>query len=187
MLSRLLSMFSHQASQDTSTPMSSKSLESSVSSPAQSPESSSNPAWKTKARKQLIRHEGEVLHAYQDHLGFWTIGVGRLIDKRKGGGLSKEESAMLLNNDIDSRIAALTERMPWFSSLNDARKAVLLNMSFQLGVAGLMGFSKTLSLIQNGYYDEAANQMLQSKWAQQTPNRANEMATQMRTGQWQSG
>ncbi len=94
---------------------------------------------------------------------------------------------MLLNNDIDSRIAALTERMPWFSSLNDARKAVLLNMSFQLGVAGLMGFSKTLSLIQNGYYDEAANQMLQSKWAQQTPNRANEMATQMRTGQWQSG
>lgn len=140
-----------------------------------------------KATEQLKRNEGLVLHAYTDTLGMLTIGYGRLIDKRKGGGISKEEAEMLLRNDIDSRIAALTERMPWFSNLNDARKAVLLNMSFQLGVAGLMGFSKTLSLIQNGYYDEAANQMLQSKWAQQTPNRANEMATQMRTGQWQSG
>jgi lysozyme len=42
--------------------------------------------------EQLRRDEGEVLHAYQDKYGYWTIGVGRLIDARKGGGISVEES-----------------------------------------------------------------------------------------------
>ena len=187
MLLELLSKLFRPRSEPESIQKSSESSESSASLPAQSQGSSSNPSWTTKAREQLIRHEGEVLHAYQDHLGFWTIGVGRLIDKRKGGGISKEESAMLLNNDMNSRIVALQEKLPWFDSLNDARKAVLLNMSFQLGIAGLMSFTKTLDLIKNGYYDEAATNMLKSKWATQTPNRANEMATQMRTGTWQSG
>ena len=41
---------------------------------------------------KLRREEGSRPHAYQDHLGFWTIGVGRLIDVRKGGGLSPERA-----------------------------------------------------------------------------------------------
>ena len=48
-------------------------------------------------KENLIRslrgEEGEVLTEYKDHLGYSTIGVGRLIDKRKGGGITKEESA----------------------------------------------------------------------------------------------
>ena len=44
----------------------------------------------------LRRDEGRVRHAYQDHLGYWTIGVGRLIDQRKGGGLSEDEIDYLL-------------------------------------------------------------------------------------------
>ena len=53
----------------------------------------------------LKKEEGVVKHAYQDHLGYWTIGVGRLIDKRKGGGLSDEEIDYLLGNDIEKKIA----------------------------------------------------------------------------------
>ena len=187
MLLELLSKLFRPRSEPESIQKSSESSESSASLPAQSQGSSSNPSWKIKAREQLTRHEGEVLHAYQDHLGFWTIGVGRLIDKRKGGGISKEESAMLLDNDINSRLLTLQEKLPWFNMLNDARKAVLLNMSFQLGVAGLMQFKKTLEYVEAGQYEEAAAGMLKSKWATQTPNRAKEMAEQMRTGQWQSG
>jgi lysozyme len=127
------------------------------------------------------------LHAYQDHLGWWTIGVGRLIDKRKGGGITKAESEYLLNNDVTTRLTELERRLPWFNSLDDARKAVLLNMSFQLGVAGLMGFQKTLAHVKAGEYLLAADSMLNSKWATQTPKRANELATQMRHGKWQSG
>ena len=50
---------------------------------------------------QLRLDEGERLTAYQDHLGYWTIGVGRLIDDRKGGGISPAESTMLLRHDIE--------------------------------------------------------------------------------------
>jgi lysozyme len=170
-----------------STQKSSVSWESFASSLPQSPALSSKPSWKTKAVEQIRRHEGEVLHAYQDHLGWWTIGVGRLIDKRKGGGITREESDYLLNNDVTTRLSELERRLPWFNELNDARKAVLLNMSFQMGVAGLMGFTKTLAHVKAGEYLLAADSMLQSKWANQTPRRANELADQMRYGKWQSG
>lgn len=116
-----------------------------------------------------------------------TIGVGRLIDKRKGGGISKDESEYLLTNDINSRLADLESKLPWFNTLNDPRKAVLLNMSFQLGMAGLLNFRNTLNKIQDGDFGGAADNMLKSKWAEQTPKRAQEMANQMRTGKWQSG
>lgn len=135
--------------------------------------------------RQLRGDEGEVLHAYQDHLGYWTIGVGRLIDKRKGGGLRKEESAILLTNDIADREAELDLRLPWWRNLDDARRGVLINMSFQLGVSGLLGFKNTLNLIKAGRYNEAADAMLQSLWARQTPARAKRMALQMRGNGWQ--
>ena len=135
--------------------------------------------------KQLRRDEGEVLTAYQDHLGYWTIGVGRLIDKRKGGGLTAEESTYLLNNDVDSRIKALEAAFPWFKGIDDARKGVLVNMSFQMGVEGLKAFKNTMSSVASGLYEKAAGQMLQSLWATQTPERAQRLATQLKTGEWQ--
>ena len=135
---------------------------------------------------QLKVDEGVEPCAYQDHLGFWTIGVGRLIDKRKpGSGLRPSEIDFLLQNDVDDRIDQLTRRLPWFQNLDDARKGVLLNMAFQMGVEGLLGFKNTLALIEAGNYAKAAENMLLSKWAQQTPNRAKKMARQMETGKWQ--
>lgn len=136
--------------------------------------------------KQLKGDEGVKPQAYQDHLGFWTIGVGRLVDARKpGSGLRPSEMDFMLQNDIDDRIEALTRRLPWFQNLDDARKGVLLNMSFQMGVDGLLGFKNTLRMVETGDYMGAARNMLQSKWASQTPERANRMAEQMRTGKWQ--
>lgn len=135
--------------------------------------------------KQLRRDEGEKLTAYQDHLGFWTIGVGRLIDARKGGGITPDESAFLLQNDIDKRLALVSALLPWFERLSEARQGVLLNMAFQLGTSGLLGFKNTLALVEAGDYEGAALGMLASKWAQQTPQRAARLAEQMRTGVWQ--
>lgn len=143
---------------------------------------------KQELTRQLRSDEGVKAQAYQDHLGFWTIGVGRLIDARKpGSGLRPSEIDMLLQNDIDDRIEALTRRLPWFQNLDDARRGVLLNMSFQLGVDGLMGFKNTLRMVEDGDYMGAARNMMQSKWAEQTPKRAARMAEQMRTGRWQFG
>lgn len=136
--------------------------------------------------RQLRGDEGREKCAYRDHLGFLTIGVGRLIDPRKpGAGLRDVEIDFLLMNDVDDRIDALTRRLPWFQHLDPARQGVLLNMSFQMGVEGLLKFERTLKLVEEGKYDLAAHAMGQSKWAKQTPARAERLAEQMRTGVWQ--
>lgn len=135
--------------------------------------------------KQLRDEEGEVLSAYQDHLGFWTIGVGRLIDKRKGGGITPEESAYLLGNDIAKVNAQLDAKIPWWRKLDEARQAVIQGMAFQMGIDGLLGFKNTLKMVESGDYEGAGKGMLNSLWAKQTPARAKRMSEQMRTGEWQ--
>lgn len=141
---------------------------------------------KSELAKQLRLDEGEKPHVYVDTLGYYTIGVGRLVDRRKAGaGLRSDEIEYLLNNDIDDRINALHTRLSWFQNLDDARKGVLLNMAFQLGVDGLLGFKRTLDLVRDGKYENAAAAMLESRWAEQTPARAKRMADQMRSGLWQ--
>lgn len=140
---------------------------------------------KTELTKQLRRDEGDKPTVYRDHLGFETIGVGRLVDARKpGSGLRPDEVAYLLSNDIDDRIEALTRRLPWFQNLDDARKGVLLNMAFQMGVDGLLKFVNTLAMVRAGDYEKASAGMLQSLWAKQTPARAARLADQMKTGVW---
>lgn len=136
---------------------------------------------------QLIREEGEVLHAYKDHLGYLTIGVGILIDKRKGGGITKEESRFLLLNRVKGVVEGIRKHLSWFDSIgNEPRKAVLIGMAFQMGLNGLLGFKNTLEMIRVGDYDKAAVGMLNSLWARQTPARAKRMAKQMETGEWVS-
>jgi len=184
MLSQLLSILSRIPSPATSTAKSSEPSVSSASSPAPSPESSSKVSWILKATDQIKEDEGCVLYAYDDHLGYSTIGYGRLIDRRKGGGISQEEALYLLKNDVSSKLESLKKSIDWLDQLDDARKAVLLNMSFQLGIAGLMKFKNTLAYIEAGDYENAAAGMLNSKWASQTPNRVQRLAEQMRTGQW---
>jgi lysozyme len=141
---------------------------------------------KSELIRQLRADEGVRPCVYSDHLGFATIGVGRLVDSRKpGAGLRDDEISYLLNNDIDDRIEALTRKLPWFQNLDDARKGVLLAMAFQMGVEGLLGFRNTLQLVMEGKYENAAHGMLNSLWAKQTPARAKRLSEQMRSGIWQ--
>lgn len=133
---------------------------------------------------QLRRDEGEVLTAYQDHLGYWTLGIGRLIDSRKGGGITREEAAYLLRNDISKVDKALQVSLPWFPTLSEARKGVLLNMAFQLGVSGLLKFKNTLKMVEQGEYAKASVAMLDSEWAKQTPERAKRLSLQMAQDRW---
>lgn len=64
------------------------------------------------------------------------------------------------------------------------RQAVLISMAYQMGVDGLDAFKNTLHSIASGYWVLAAGEMLDSKWAKQTPDRAKRHAEQMRTGEW---
>lgn len=136
------------------------------------------------AIKHLEAEEGRVAHAYQDHLGYWTIGIGRLIDKRKGGRLTDAEIDYLLANDL-ARFRKSLEGWPAWERVKDdpVRAVALLSMAFQMGTAGLAGFKNTLAMIAAGRFADAADNMLESKWAKQTPARAKRVSTMIRTGE----
>jgi lysozyme len=131
---------------------------------------------------ELLRDEGFVAHAYQDSLGWWTIGIGRLIDKRKGGGITKEEALYLKRNDIARFKKELDHRQPWWRTLDPVRQRVILNMTFNMGVGWLDSFVNTTKAIREGRWDDAAEGMLASGWAKQVKGRADRLAAMMRTG-----
>lgn len=135
-----------------------------------------------KLEDDLVRDEGEVLHAYQDSRGFWTIGVGQMIDQRAGGQISRAASRFMLAESIDEKSTELDQRLPAWRKFSDARQRVLLNMAFNLGVGGLLKFHDTLSYALLGQFDAAADAMLASLWAKQVGDRAVRLAKMMREG-----
>jgi len=134
-------------------------------------------------RKSIKTNEGFRSYAYRDSLGLLTIGYGRLCDpSRPGSGLTETEAEYLLNNDIAKVVANLTKALPWITSLSDARQRVLYEMAFQLGVTGVTAFRQALKAMQAGDWQTAHDQMLDSRWAKQTPTRAQTLANQMLKG-----
>jgi len=129
--------------------------------------------------QQLRRHEGERLKPYRCTAGKLTIGVGRNLDDR---GITAEESAYLLSNDIDRVWTELKARIPWVTGLSDVRQRVLLDMAFNLGTDGLMKFRNTLATIQAGNYQKAGEMMLDSLWVKQVGMRAQRLSRMMQTG-----
>lgn len=133
-----------------------------------------------KLAKELEDEEGFISYAYKDSRGYLTIGIGRLIDKEKGGGISKDEAYLLLANDIDEKYKELCKALPWVLDQPDNVQRALTDMSFNLGVNGLLGFKRTLKLIQDGKYEEAAANAMLSKWATQVPNRAKRVTDRLK-------
>ena len=128
---------------------------------------------------QLLRHESYRKFVYRCPAGKLTVGIGRNLEDR---GLTLKESIYLLNNDIDDCQAQLNKALPWVGNISPTRQAVLVNMSFNLGIQGLLKFSRMLAAVKSGQYAEAADEMLASKWAQQVRQRAIELARQMEVG-----
>jgi lysozyme len=129
--------------------------------------------------RQLRLHEGERLKPYRCTAGKLTIGVGRNLEDR---GISAAESAYLLGNDIDHHWRELVKALPWVESLDEVRQRVLLDMAFNLGIAGLLGFKNTLATIKAGDFQKGAAMMLDSRWAKQVGQRADRLAVMMATG-----
>lgn len=128
--------------------------------------------------EDLKRHEGFSSFLYRDTAGRWTIGFGRCLDTR---GITVQEAAIWLRSDVLEAVEAVG-RFDFFDGLTEARKAVFVNMAFQLGMGGLLKFEKMIAAVSRGDYETAANEMLSSKWAKQAPNRAAELSQWMRNG-----
>jgi lysozyme len=134
----------------------------------------------TKLQQNLQADEGFMKSAYQDHLGFWTIGIGTLIDERKNAGITLDEANYLLRNRINKNLKELDSRIPWWREHPEHVQRALANMAYQLGPDGLLNFKDTLALIKAGKYSQAAGEALKSLWAKQTPSRAKKVTDLMR-------
>lgn len=131
---------------------------------------------------QLQRDEGFRGKPYRDTVGKVTIGFGRNLDDV---GISADEASLMLANDIRIATMRLQSRFAWVSSLDDARRGVLINMAFNMGIDGLATFTTMLLYVQTGDYASASQAMLRSKWAGQVGDRAVRLSKQMATGEWQ--
>lgn len=136
---------------------------------------------------ELEADEGFVSHAYPDSRGYWTIGIGRLIDKRLGGGISHDEALYLLENDVAKAEKVLNVLESRWHSLDSDRQLVLLNLAFNLGPIRLAGFKRFWAAIRDFldgkgalYLSVAADEMLASEWASQVGKRATRLADRMR-------
>lgn len=129
--------------------------------------------------ERIKKHEGLMLKPYRDTLGKLTIGIGRNLDDV---GISEEEAYYLFNNDLEKVKRQVNSSLGWILGLDEVRQGVLYEMAFQMGIGGLLGFKRTLVAIQEGRYEDAADNMLDSRWAIQTPHRAKVLSEIMRKG-----
>lgn len=140
----------------------------------------------------LKRDEGLRLKAYPDPLtggAPWTIGYGHTGPEVVPGLVwTQEQADAALIADIEEHNAQLAAALPWIVRLDPARRRVLSNMAFNLGIGkpggtkGLLGFKNTLGMIERGEYERAADGMLKSLWAKQVGRRAVRLSNTMRTG-----
>jgi lysozyme len=127
-------------------------------------------------------HEGRKNFAYQDTRGIWTVGVGHNLQAKP---LKDDAITLIRDGDIqDARTACEAIFPGLFATFSEPRQAALIDMVFQLGPAGVHGFSGMIAAIQIGDWDTAAADALASRWAQQTPARAQMNAEILRSGEW---
>lgn len=137
---------------------------------------------------QLIEmHEGFRSKPYRCTSGKLTIGIGRNIEDR---GITRDEAHYLLCEDVDNVDQELTEALPWYWHLNDARKNALIDLGFNMGVPTLLEFRNTLGLMREKRYDAAASELLRgsgpdgkSLYYSQVGKRAETIAEIIRSGE----
>ena len=134
-------------------------------------------------KQEIVKHEGKINKVYLDHLGNATFGVGHLV-------LSTDDLQEGVEYD-DTKIMEFFER-DFRQATNDAESFIksenidprafgcVINMAFQLGLPRLLKFKNFQYHLNKCDYESASSEMLDSLWAKQTPNRAEELAETMR-------
>ena len=130
-------------------------------------------------QEMLIRHEGLRLFPYRCSEGYLTIGVGRNLESK---GISEDEAKQMLSNDLKEVTKDLLDIFGGDAPLSEARSKALCDMRFQLGASGFRSFSSMIQAVKDQDWDRAADEALNSLWAQQTPERAQEIAEMLRNG-----
>ena len=128
--------------------------------------------------ESVKHHEGYREKAYQDTVGVWTIGYGTNLQVLE---VDSEVATKWLIEELE-RCAESVDKLEGLGHISPARRDVLIEMAYNLGINGLRRFRNTLNLIRACAYEKAAAAMLDSKWARQVGPRADRLAERMRIG-----
>lgn len=125
----------------------------------------------------IERDEGIRLKPYYCTAGKLTIGIGRNLEDN---GISRAEAQFMVENDIVRVIKELDALLPFWRDLSPARQAALINMAFNLGTFGFSKFQNTIDYLADADFDQAADEMLRSRWADQVGERAQRISEAVR-------
>ena len=131
---------------------------------------------------QLKQEEGCVPIMYKDTVGFNTCGIGHNCDAspllpiigrklKPGEQLTPEEINRIFEHDLLLVLDQLHENVDFFPTLDMYTQYVLISMTWNLGIKGLLKFAIFLTAVKKGQTQKALAEMKNSKWAKQVPNR----------------
>ena len=125
----------------------------------------------------IKQHEGFVPTVYKDSLGIDTIGYGFAI---KDLFLNKDLCDLILERKISHLLEKINDKFTWYKYMPPAIQDIVVEMCYQMGVYGFSRFKKTIAYLQDKKFEEASVEMLDSRWAIQTPNRAKELSNRVK-------
>ena len=138
-------------------------------------------------REELEADEGCIYAVYLDHLKLKSVGIGHLCRKNEpeydmevGTPVSEERVSELFEKDIGWTIKDCYKILPDFDMLPEQVRLICANMMFNMGINRMNLFKKFLAAVEDRDWQEAASQMVNSRWNKQVPNRSNRLVERMR-------
>jgi len=128
--------------------------------------------WGMNEIDQIKLDEGFKAQMYKCPSDKWTIGYGFNLES----GITEEEASLLLTIRVNEINKLLRQKLDWLIYAEPEVKNVLTNMAYQIGITGLLKFKKTLKYLKSKEYGLASMEMIDSKWFDQTPERAKRLA-----------
>lgn len=138
-------------------------------------------------REEIEADEGCKYEIYLDHLGLPTFGIGHLVTvddpengQPVGTEVSEERVAEVFEQDVAVTLGECEKLYNGFSELPEEVQLILANMMFNMGRPRLSGFKKFNAAIAAGEWQEASEEMIDSRWYRQVTNRAERLVQRMR-------
>ena len=150
-----------------------------------------------KLEQQLILEEGFKLLPYRDTKGLLTIGVGRNLDGNplspeevayighngRTQAITREQGLWLLSRDIQKAYRGLDGKLAWWTQADEIRARVLADLTFNMGILKVLGFPHFLASMKAQDYDQAAQDLQNSLWYNQTKTRGVRLVAMVQTGE----
>ena len=138
-------------------------------------------------RKELELDEGVKYEIYNDHLGYATLGIGHLVidsdpehGQEIGTAVSEDRVIEAFNSDVQTVLADCEQLYYGFNVLPEEVQLIIANMMFNMGRPRLSKFKGMKAGVDAQDWNKAADEMIDSAWYRQVPNRAGRLVKRMR-------